>query len=811
MKVSYQWLSEYVDIQHFSPEQLADILTQGGLAVDAVTSRNLGVDGVVVGLVTNVEPHPDADRLHVCAVDIGTKAPLEIVCGAPNVTAGIKVPVAVPGARLPGDKMIEKTTLRGVASHGMLCSASEIGLETRMLPSAQTTGLYLLPDDAVVGESIIPLLHLDDYVLDVDLTPNRSDCLSIRGLAHEIAALTSQKTSFPSSIEFPEADDVSPLAVRIESDRCTRYDAQVLHGLAIKPSPLWMQMRLLAMGVRAIDIIVDVTNYVMLEWGQPLHAFDAGSIADGQIVVRQAEAGETLITLDGQTRKLDADMLVISDPQKAIGLAGVMGGENSEIGPSTSRVVIESAQFEALSTRRTGQKLGLRSEAQQRFEKGIDPVAVRHALVRTTQLLHDLAGAVPDGQVVAVATTGAEPLSPSPVAFSPNQCRRLLGSAISDEAMKETFARLGFTAVIGKDEWLVSIPTRRPDIVLFADLAEEVARLIGYDEIPSTLPVGSVTVGTRNLVQQLRETIRDALVDIGLFEVRTYAFTNPDILQALRHEATDLRSRTVLLMHPMSDERKALRTHLLPSLAEVAVHNISHRVDGGSIFEFAKTYERQGDDIHVQPVEREQLAVLWFGETEPTVYGRARTVDFFDAKGVLEHLVEKLGIDVHYERTKTSYLHPGRSANLVCNGRTIGVVGELHPQTGEALDMKDAIYAQLDITSLSECRHASISIRPLPRYPGSRRDLALLVHRDMAVGQVLEEAKSALTSDSILRDVTVFDVYEGNGVQIGQKSVAISLFFQADERTLTDEEIDAAVEQLTGHLTRTLDAHLRRS
>lgn len=808
MKVSYKWLAEYVDVRNFLPEQLADILTKGGLAVDAVESRNLGVDSVVVGRVNAMRAHPNADKLRVCTVDAGLEQPLEIVCGALNVVEGMKVAVAVPGAKLPGGKVIEKTTLRGIESNGMLCSASEIGLETKLLPISQTTGLYALPEVAPVGESIVTLLHLDDYVFDVDLTPNRSDCLSIRGLAYEIAALTKQQTTFPSAVDFQETGGKSPLSVRIESDRCARYDAQVLHGLEATPSPLWMQMRLLAMGVRPIDVIVDVTNYVMLEWGQPLHAFDAGAIAEGKIVVRQAVDGEALETLDGQTRTLDCDMLVISDPEKAIGLAGVMGGANSEIGPSTTRVVIESARFEAPSTRRTGQKLGLRSEAQQRFEKGIDPVAVRNALLRTMQLLQELTGATMDGGIVSASTKEDSSL-PVPVHFSPDDCRRLLGSDISDHDMKEVFARLGFTAVTGAGEWVLSIPTRRPDIVLFADLVEEVARLVGYDQIPSTLPVGSVTMGTRNGLQVLRETVRDVLVRLGMFEVRTYAFTGVDALKALRDEEISSRERMVPLMHPMSDDRKALRTHLLPSVAEVAVHNLSHRVDGGSIFEFGKVYERQDADLRVQPVEREQLAMLWFGQTEHTVYSKSRPVDFYDAKGILENLVEKLGIDVSYVRAISSYLHPGRSANLVSNGKTIGIVGELHPKTCDVLDLKDAVYAQLDFARLLECQQQTVSVVPLPKYPGSRRDLALVVREDVAVGQILAQTKVAAGSDSILRDVDVFDVYAGQGVEENEKSVAISLFFQAEERTLTDEEIDETVHRITDYLARTTKAHLR--
>lgn len=808
MKVSYQWLSEYVDLQGFTPETLADCLTAGGLAVDAVEARNQGVEGVVVGLVKEATQHSDADRLRVCMVDVGQSELFQIVCGAPNVSVGMKVPVALPGARLPGGTRIKQAKLRGVTSNGMLCSASELGLETRLLPTAQTIGLYVLPDGASLGRDIVTLLHLDDVVLDIDLTPNRSDCLSIRGLAYEIAALAGKTTTFPAAVSFDVPDAPSPVSVRIESDRCARYDAQVVEGVGSMPSPLWMQMRLMAMGVRPIDVIVDITNYVMLEWGQPLHAFDANTIAKGTIVVRQAKDEETLVTLDGQSRKLDGDMLVISDVDKAIGLAGVMGGENSEIRSTTTSVVIESARFDAPSTRRTGQKLGLRSEAQQRFEKGIDPVAVRNALLRTTELLVSLSGARTVGGVVTASTDNDSSLSHT-VEFSPAACRQLLGCEIADEQMANIFARLGFSTVHHQDTWSVSIPSRRPDITIPADLAEEIARLYGFDKIPSTLPLGPVTVGTRDARQVVVETVRDALVARGMFEVRTYAFSNPEVHTALRGAEDSLCEKMVPLLHPMSDERRVLRTSLLPSIAEVAHYNLSHRVDGGSIFEIGRVYEAKDGTLKSQPTERETVALLWFGQTEQSLYRRTRNFDFFDAKGVLQHLFAQLGIDACFERGDALYLHPGRSAKLTSGDDVLGVIGELHPETLEQMDVRHAVYAELDVEKLVMHRSRTGTVIPLPRYPGSRRDLAFIVDTETAVGGLLGEVGNALQPLNVLRDVQVFDVYVGQGVPDGQKSVAISLSFQTDDRTLTDEEIDAAVEVATTHLAKMFGAKLR--
>ncbi|MFD1676937.1 phenylalanine--tRNA ligase subunit beta [Alicyclobacillus fodiniaquatilis] len=812
MKVSYQWLCEYIDLTAYTPAKLAEMLTAAGLAVDAVELRHQGVEGVVVGLVTEMEDHPDADKLHVCQVDVGGSEPYQIVCGAPNVKPGLKVPVALPGAKLPGGVTIKRAKLRGVTSNGMLCSAAEIGLDTRLLPTHATSGLYLLPTDVPIGEDIVKVLHLDDFVLDVDLTPNRSDCLSIRGLVYEIAALTKQKTSFPTEIELSLPEDASPLQVKLVSDRCARYDAQMLTDLSAVSAPLWMQMRLMAMGVRPIDVIVDVTNYVMLEWGQPLHAFDAAAIADETIVVRQAADAEQLVTLDGQTRILDEDMLVIADPHKAIGLAGVMGAENSEIKQDTSRVVIESARFDALSTRRTGQKLGLRSEAQQRFEKGVDPVCVRNALLRATALLMEYAGGkAVGGPITARQTDESAAHVGRDISFSPDAARSLLGSDVADAAIVEIFGQLGFTVTAHSDEWTVTVPPRRPDLSLQADLAEEVARLYGYDKIPSTLPSGPMTAGGRTGIQKLVEQLRDALVASGLYEVRTYAFSAPEALAALQLPEETQLMQMVPLMHPMSDERRALRTHMLPSLAEVARYNLAHRVDGGAIFELGHVYEAREWPIATQPHERAQVALLWFGQSAENLYQRTRAYDFFDAKGVIETLMDHIGIEVTYTRATEPWLHPGRSAKVLSGDEVLGVVGEIHPATAAALDVPSAIYAAFDIEKLHAHMRGAQTVEQLPRFPGSRRDLALIVKEDVQVGALLAAITELTVAENneILRETKVFDVYVGENVESGSKSVALSLYFQADERTLTDDEIDDVIKLVLARLEEKVDARLR--
>jgi phenylalanyl-tRNA synthetase beta chain len=813
VKLSYQWLSEYVDLTGVKPEQLAEKLTNAGLAVDAVIPRNQGVSGVVAGLVVECIDHPNADRLHVCKVDVGGGELYQIVCGAQNVAAGLKFPVALPGASLPGGVTIKKAKLRGVESNGMLCSAKELGMETRLLPSDQTSGLYLLPNDVQVGDDVVKLLHLDDVVLEVDLTPNRSDCLSIRGFAYEVSAITGKETIFPDMVELPAPENErSPLQIRIETERCSHYEGQVIQSVEAKQSPLWMQMRLMAMGVRPIDVIVDVTNYCMLEWGQPLHAFDFAEVHDQTIVVRQAEKGESLVTLDETERILNEDMTVIADPDRAIGIAGVMGGQNSEITAETKAIVIESAAFHRAATRRTGQKLGLHSEAQQRFEKGVDPLAVRSALLRATNLLLDLAGGECVGGVVSVRSSAHAHIAQN-VAFSPERCNRLLGTNISIADMEQIFRRLGFTVTVSKeDDWQVLIPTRRPDITIEADLVEEIGRLYGLDTISSTLPVGDATVGQRTPFQVLRKRTRDILIAAGMTEVVTYAFTNPEALSGLRLPETSSIRNMIPLLRPMSDERSHLRTHLLPSLAEVARYNLAHGVQGGEIFEIARVYQPYELPITRQPEEVTYLAGLWFGQTDQQFSEKSHPYDFYDAKGIIETWFDAMGWTkrISYERCELPWFHQGRAAVVQLDGTIIGEFGEVHPGTAEAYEIPRAIFASFNLDGLQSSLSDRFLVKSPPRYPASRRDMAVVVDESISTGQLLSLARSiGQAAGDILESAFVFDVYRGTGVPEGKKSVALGFLYQAEDRTLTDEEIENVQKQILTRMQSEYHAELR--
>lgn len=818
MRVSYQWLSEYVDLNDVTPERLAELLTSGGLTVDAVTTRNQGVEGVVVGAVLACEQHSNADRLKVCQVDAGTGEILQIVCGAANVRAGVRVPVALVGAKLPGGVEIKRAKLRGVESSGMLCSAKELGLEVRLLPTEQTSGLFLLPEDTPIGQSIVDALHLDDAVLDLDLTPNRGDCLSMRGLAYEVAALLGRRSHFEEKAEGHHLDvsDTPQVRVRIESSGCHAYAGQVLQLTGNhQPSPLWMQMRLLAAGIRPIDAIVDVTNYVMLEWGQPLHAFDFATVEAGQIIVRDAEQGELIETLDGQKRVLAEGMTLIADPKKALGIAGVMGGANSEISVGSRSVLLESALFERSHVRRTGQKLGLRSEAQQRFERGVDPAVQIPALKRAVALLQQIVGATPQGGVCQVTSDSMPSMLSHEVCFSPARCNQALGTSFQASEMRNVFSRLGFT-VIGQGEtenWRIMVPSRRADIQLEADLVEEVARLCGYDAIPATLPMLANAPGRVGESYKLQKMTRSLFTSCGMDEVVTYAFGHPESISCLRLPENHSLRQSIPLLLPMSEERSHLRRHLLPSLAQVALYNLNHGVKGGAIFEISRVFHPYQLPIVQQPEERHSLGALWFGHMDIELGRPPRAYTFFDAKGVLEYWLMVLGLqeNLQFTRSHLPWLHPGRSADILVNGVTIGSLGELHPETALQLELPRAIWAEIDLTTVVSLPVHAFQVHPVSRQPWSYRDLAVLVdHEVPAESLLIQVRKNALAVMPHLQlTAKIFDVYSGKGIPVGKKSVGISISLGLEDATLDDDSIQRIMDAILQGLRLEYGAELR--
>lgn len=815
MNVSYRWLSEYIDLSGIEPQQLAEMMTRGGIEIDSVPSRNAGVSNVVVGYVKSREKHPDADKLSVVTVDAGTGEDLQIVCGAPNIAAGQKVPVAKVGAKLPGIE-IKKAKLRGVESQGMICSARELGINDKLLPKEQQEGILVLPAETEVGRDILDVLALNDHILELDLTPNRSDCLSMLGVAYEVAALTGRPLKLPEPGKdlYATTDKTSDhVSVRITAtEHCSLYTARYIKGVKVGPSPLWMQNRLIAAGVRPINNIVDITNYVMLEYGQPLHAFDAKKIAEGRIDVRLAKPGEVLVTLDDQERKLEPHMLVIADGVKALGLAGVMGGANSEVTEDTTDIVLESAKFDGGTIRRTSRQLGLRSEASARFEKEVDPSRVREALDRAAGLMAKYAeGLVTEG--IAEAVTAA--FKPAVVRLTLDRVNGMLGTSLSSLEVETILTRLQFAAVsAGNDVWDVTVPTRRGDMTRDVDLIEEVARLHGYDEIPTTLIEGASTAGSLTKSQAIRRELRTLLTNAGLQEAISYSVTSAQrtgLFPALSGEDV----KPIALAMPMSEERSVLRTTILPSLMEAAAYNLTRKNNDIALFEIASVYHTDEAVLTRLPQEKPRLALLLAGNRRSADWNRpAEAVDFYDAKGLLETAFRRLGIEarISYEAAQPEGFHPGRTAAIKLDtergAETIGYVGQLHPELQREFDLPDAFAAELSLAPIYEYADKRIEYKALPRYPAMERDIAVVVDRGVTGGALTAAIEAS--AGELLESVRVFDVYTGDRVAADKKSVALALVYRHAERTLTDEEVTAAHGKVLAQLEQSFGAELRK-
>lgn len=825
MRVSYKWLSEYVDLSGYTADQLAEMLTRSGVEVDQVEYLNKGVEQVVVGRVVTKEQHPNADKLSVCTVDVGEAEHLQIVCGAPNVAAGQKVPVALVGAILPGDFKIKRAKLRGVESQGMICSAQELGMNDRLLPKAFQEGILVLPEHVEVGKNIVELLGLDDAVLELDLTPNRSDCLSMIGVAYEVSAIIDRPLTLPAlHLEESALKASDRLTVAIQDvDHCSHYTARVIDQLTIGPAPLWMQNRLLRAGIRPINNIVDITNYVMLECGQPLHAFDAERITTGRIEVRLAREGETIVSLDGVERACDPSMLLITDGEKPIGIAGVMGGQNSEVTATTTSIVLESAKFAGGSIRKTSRQLGLRSEASLRFEKETDPLVVIPALDRAAELLAKYAGGRVASGIVQHQIAVPEERT---IALSVAQINGLLGTDITHDEVKHIFDRLHFhyKADDVAESFQVHVPTRRGDVERPVDLIEEVARLFSYDRIPTTLISGETTPGSLNREQLMKRSLRHMLAHLGLYEVVNYSLTEPE--QHRKFPGLEPHTELISLAMPMSEERAVLRTSLIPHLLDNAVYNRNRNMRDAALFEIAHVFLTDEKQLTALPQEKEMLAALLTGERQGKHWsGKGTKVDFYDLKGIVEQLVRFLGIEeVVFTAAQPEGYHPGRTAavqlRMEQSGgshvgqadstvlQTIGYIGQLHPELQHELELDDTYVMELDLAPLFAKASFDITYAPLPRYPAIGRDIALVVSASVPAVDIVAKAKEA--AGELLESVDVFDVFTDERLGADKKSIALSCVYRHAERTLTDEEVVERHDAVVAALEQAFDAELRK-
>lgn len=804
MFVSYKWLQEYVDMQEVSAEKLADLITRAGVEVEGVEVRNEGISGVVVGHVLEKEQHPDADKLNKCLVDIGAEEPVQIICGAPNVDKGQKVAVATVGAVLPGNFKIKKAKLRGEASHGMICSLQELGVEGKLVPKEYAEGIYVFPSDAPVGEDALGQLHLDDSVLELGLTPNRSDCLSMLGVAYEVATILGKEVKLP-EFTINEAADQASEAVKVmlqDNESNPHYVAKVIKNVTVKPSPVWMQARLAAAGIRPINNVVDITNYVLMEYGQPLHAFDYDRFGSTIVETRKANDGETIVTLDGEERKLTAEDFVITNGKEAVALAGVMGGEATEVSDSTTTVLLESAYFNPQLIRQASKRHGLRSESSARFEKGVDPNRVKEAANRAAYLLQELAG----GTVLAgEAEVQVEQPVEATVQVTMSHINSLLGTSLTVEEVKDIFTRLQFTVKESDGTFDITVPTRRGDITIPQDLIEEVGRIYGYDVIPSVLPTMVATPGQLSKRQRLRREIRSTFEGAGLKQAITYSLTS----EAKSLQFALEKREPVKLALPMSEERSRLRLSIVPQLLEVVAYNQARQQESVAVYELGSVFLSTG--ANQLPEEKERLAVAVSGNWHEHAWqGEKKAVDFYVVKGIVEALATRLQLGNRISFVANSLLkelHPGRTADILLDGDVIGYVGQVHPTVQKNIGLKETYVVELDVTALESAAVEALSFTTVPRYPSITRDIALVVESDVTAGSlqtiILEAGKS------LLKEVKLFDLYEGEKMEEGKKSLAFSLKYMDPERTLTDEEVVKAHDRVLVALQEKANAVLR--
>ncbi len=799
MLVPVKWLKEYVDI-NINTDELADQMTMSGSKVEEVRHWGEGLDEVIVGRIEKITPHPRADKLVVAKVTIGGKE-LQIVTGAENIHEGDKIPMALEGTELPNGVIIEETFFRGEASQGMMCSPDELGIPKHMVPEEFKGGIWILDPDSEIGKPFTEVLPLVEDVIEFEITSNRPDCLSVLGMAREAAATTGMELS-PPQIKLKEEgiDWSNDGAVSIEDeDGCYRYVARRISDVKIEPSPQWMQQRLIQAGVRPISNVVDITNYVMLEIGQPLHAFDAEKIVDQHIIVRQAKEGEAFKTLDGVERKLTSNMTLIADAENALGIAGVMGGEESEITDQTTSIILESANFNQDRIRKTSQELGLRTEASSRFEKGMDPELCLLAANRACQLIEELG----TGKINAgVLDQYPKPAKCFQMEIRPEKVNGLLGTDLSTDEMIDILNSLEIKAEKSQENIMVTAPSFRKDLQQEADFIEEIGRIYGFDKITPTLMKGDIMVGGLSERQKMEERLKDTLAACGCFESLTYSFVSPSSVDAIRLPKDSFKRDFVKLLNPLGDETSVMRTSILPNMMEVIARNIHRNVPTGRFYEIGHVFyselEETADEL---PMEVTELVIGIFGKDE----------DFFTLKGIVQHLLEKMGIkQISYEaETNHPSYHPGRCATVYADGKLLGTMGEIHPIVGKNYDLdKDRCYAaEINGNLLLEMASVKPLYQTLPRYPSIVRDLALVLEESVPVKSI-EEIICEYGGDW-LESFELFDVYQGNQIGEGLKSVAYTMTFRHTERTLKDSEVDQVVQRLVKELQKQLKAKLR--
>ena len=802
MDVSYKWLKELVPGLTATAKDLEEKMSTTGIEVEGVTSPGSSLSKLVVGEIVSFEDVPET-HLHVCQVNVGSDENLQIVCGAPNVRVGMKVIVALVGARIAGNTKIKKGKMRGFESFGMLCALDEIGVSEKINPMKHEDGIFELPADSVLGESVLPYLNMDDEIIELSITPNRADALSMRGAAYEVGAIYDLPVSFPSKelveIDKKASDKISVAVAGEILEKIPTYKIRVIENVKIAPSPLWLQTRLMNAGVRPINNVVDVTNFILMYYGQPLHSFDFDGLGANEILVRAAKNGEKLTTLDGEERELSHEDLVITSGDKPVALAGVMGGLDSEITSETTTVALEAAIFEGVSIRKTSQKFALRSEASQRFEKGINEGTVREALDFAAAMIAELAG----GQVLSGVVETSDYLpKPVQVSITLERVNRALGTTLGRDEVEKIFKQLGFGVTVeAGDKFVCQIPSRRWDIAIEADLVEEVARIYGYDRLPSTLPAGD-EAGELTAIQKLRRKVRTQLEASGLSEVIGYSLTTPEKVAEFNGDIA-----TTSLMMPMTEDRQTLRTNMVPGLLDIVNYNQNRKNADVAIYEVGNIFLPQ-DSEDGRPAEVPNVAFAISGNVEDKSYRQAAVkANFFYAKGIVESLLAGYA-DVNFVATSDiTALHPGRTALVRLGESVIGFVGQVHPALAKKYDIAETYVAELDLQALLDNAPAQAVFTEIPKIQAVKRDIAMLVDSDKTNAEIVATIRDSRVKT--LSAVELFDVYQGEHLPAGKKSMAYSLSFQAKENSMTDDEITKAMDKITKNLVEKLAVEIR--
>ena len=802
MKASLQWMNEYVPLDLNRPAQeLADELTQAGIPVEEVLSMDPGLKKIYTGKIVEITKHPDADKLQVCQVQClsedGEEITKQIVTAATNVAVGQIVPVAYHKSRLADGTEIKKGKLRGVVSEGMFCSVAEFGISSDLVRPEEAQGIYIFPEGTPIGLDIKEALMLDDTVYEFELTANRADCFSMVGLSREFGIMTNQKALFPVIMVNENGESIEGKAsVAIEAhDLCTRFTSRLVTNVTIEPSPLWMQNRLRNSGIRPINNVVDVTNYVMLELGQPMHAYDYDCVADHTLIARRAKAGETLTTLDGNERELNESMLIIADTKGPIGVAGVMGGLTSEVTDKTTNVLFEAAVFNGPSIRRTSKALGMRSEASGRFERGVNHKYTAYAIDRAAQLLQQIC---PSCKVsVGVIDVYPEPVEQRTVTFTAEQINDYLGTSIEKDRMVDILTKLEFGITESGDTIEALVPTWRDDVTGMPDIAEEIARIVSYDNIAPTIPVAILSSGGMTPKKALTKEVTHYLAHAGLSQIITFSFMHKDGLTNMMLPEGDNRYTAIPILNPISEEFPYMRTTLVPAVIEAAKRNIAQQNKDLWLFETANVYEPKTLSLTEVPHERPMACGIMMGKVTEAAWNQAqRDTDFYDVKGVVDGLLAKLGLTQYdIQPSSESYYHPGVSAHYTVNGVTVANYGELHPQVVKNFDLSGKVYMfEIDLEAVLSITVPPFRYQSFSKFPGTSRDLAIVAPVSVTSGDIVALIKEH--GGEYLESVSIFDVYEGEHIEAGYRSLAYNLQFRSMEGTLNDEDIDGAIQAI---------------